>query len=213
MDDELNIAARGPGRVAQLGNLTRDDLVWIGSDGALDPTSIVDEFGYDPTDPLSAILLAIIDAYPSVAKQSRLERLEIAMSALMGRPRKRGMDNKEDHEYLTQIARQYFRAFIDRGRVEPDLAPLIRQVVSSQTDSPQTISGMDSRVRRLRKKFIANKDKYLVWLTMQGDWNSMDAHRKTQKIVAAMQRLGIQIKATNRGATDADSIRNELTRL
>ncbi|MCO4317329.1 hypothetical protein M8997_009060 [Phyllobacterium sp. 21LDTY02-6] len=186
---------RSEGNLRRLGNLTKDDLVWIGSDGMLDPTIILAESGYDPSDPLSKILLAIIDAHPSTLKHSRIDRLESALSMLLGRERKRGMNDKDDHDYLMQIARLYFQKYIETGRTEPSLAPIIRQVIGSLKD--KNSSEQDTLVRRLRGKFNANRDRYLVWATTEDDWNRMDESRLVHKAIEAMQALGIQVQDMN----------------
>lgn len=172
-----------------------EDLLWIGEDGRLDYDALLKDHGYDPEAPLIAILQSIIDAHPLEGGPSREARLEIALEALTGQPRKRGMDLIDDYDLLLKIASRYFEEFWERRKRReppPDVAPIIRQVVGGLDDERRLRADDDSLIRRLRKKFNKDKDLLLVRVSLENDWNRPDKLRAINRVIEGMQKLGIQ---------------------
>ena len=188
---------RGPKRglkTDSIGNITVEDLVWIGPNGEVDPDVILKKHGYDAVDPLTSVLKAIIKGNPIEGKDDT-ERLEIALEALIGTRRKRGMDElNSDYELLVEIAHRFFRAFHQNNHREPDLAPIIREVIAP-------ISGRDRRkladevsvLRHLRGKFNMNKDLLLARVSSEQDWNRHDFGRTVDTILQNLEALGTSI--------------------
>lgn len=181
----------GP-KKSYLGNITVEDLVWIGPDGEVDPDAILKQHGYDLNDPFTSVLSAIIRGNP-VDGRDAVERLETALSALIGTRRKRGMDELDrDDELLIEIARKFFQAFHRDSHREPDLAPIIREVIVTLPEGDtRTLATENSIIRRLKRKFIAKRDVLLVQVTSEQNFQRMDVRRSIATILRELKALGV----------------------
>lgn len=194
--DEIPLHLRGP-KTASLGNITTEDLVWIGPCDEIDPEIILKQHGHDSIDPFTSILSAIIKGNPVKGKDDT-ERLEIALEALIGTPRKRGMDEMDDdYELLVEIARRFFIDFHQDAHVKPDLTAIIRKVVGLFPEGDKRrLATADSVIRRLRRKFNKNKDVLLVRVTSEQNWDRMDVARSVDAILQQIKALGVSIGKT-----------------
>lgn len=187
--DEIPNHLRGP-KTASLGNTNIGDLVWIGPSSEVDPDTILEQHGHDPDDPLTSILSAIISGNPIDGRDVG-ERLETALCALVGTRRKRGMNEMDrDYDLLVEIARRFFASFHQNGRVEPELAFIIRDVIAMIPEGDERrLASEDSILRRLRRKFSKNKDVLLVRVTSEQNWDRMDMARSIDAIVRQLRAL------------------------
>ena len=182
------------GKSASIGNVTLEDRIWIGATGEVDPDAILEQHGYDPAEPLATVLMAIINGNP-IDGRGAAERLETALSALIGTPRKPGMDELDsDYELLTEIARKYFRHFHQNGHVEPQLSKIIKDVLAAvPKGDARILADPDSVVRRLRRKFNANKNVLLVRATSKQNWERMDVLRSVEAVLKRLRALGVSV--------------------
>lgn len=177
---------------------TVEDIAWMGDDGKLDSDALLTDRGYDPLPELHYILLAIIDAVQEPAKSgaSREVRLETALAALTGSMRgRRGMNKKDDYELLIQIAWEYQRRFWADDCASPEIDPIIREAVDrlSPGDPRRNMATVASVVTRLRRKFVRDKNLYIVRATEQMDPRRMDKLYAIHDILRRMQDLGIHV--------------------
>jgi hypothetical protein len=194
-----------------------DDLPWMGDKGDLDVEQLLAEPGYDPPSPLEYILLAVIDGNPvqpaperkstkprkqspnkrdSGSRSTREGRLETALAALTGTiRRKRGMDEKDDYELLLQIAWKYHCLFWTNGNKPAEIDPIVRACIEPlpSKDPRVQMAKTSSVVARLRKKFLKNKDLYLVRATEQRNIERMDRLKDLEAILKRMEKLGIRL--------------------
>ncbi len=191
-------------------NISPDSLGWIGDDGRLYGDDLLSEQGFDPDPPLELIVLAIIDAHPVENNTDRQERLEIAMEALTGSRRKRGMNEIDDYDILLEVAWRYFLEFVDQGMSPPKrrITPIVRQVIEQlPKDDPRLRATLDSNVRRIQRKFTRDYDLLLRRVTSERDWHRMDIVGEIYKIVDRMGDLGIPVDKRSIGprlrSTDA----------
>jgi hypothetical protein len=179
---------------ASIGNITVEDLVWVGPNGEVNPDAILSLHGYGPDDPFASMLSEIIRGNPIYGRDDR-ERLETALSALIGTRRKRGMDEiNRDYDLLLEIARRFFASFHQNGHVEPELADIIRDVVAVvPAGDERCLASEDSIRRRLRRKFNKSKDILLVRVTSEQNWDRMDVARSINTIVRQLGALTLPV--------------------
>jgi hypothetical protein len=181
------------GDTSNLSGFSAEDFVWIGDDGTLDANELLRQRGWHPEGALEAICAAVIAAHPATDGRSSSDRLESAIAALTGVPRKRGIGELEDYDILCSIARRYFRAWIE-GEKSPEIAGIIRSVLDElPADDPRLHrADPDSRIRRLRIKFQKDRDILLARVTMEDDWNSRDTEIEIKRVLKLMNELGIR---------------------
>ena len=191
-------------------NMGPGDVVWVGDDGQLDPEEILKKHGYDPYTPLELLLLSIIDAHPdsSTLPRSRSERLDEAISTLLGRPGRRGRDETDDNDILRRIAWRYHEQKFNE-RSDPKLAPIIRECLmdtnkARKKDYSRSIDAENSTVRRLADKFRREKDVLLTRVTSEMDPDRMYAIHAVNETADRLEELGIKL--------DRNAIRARLRR-
>jgi hypothetical protein len=179
-------------KAERFGNLSADDLTWLGEDLALDTDKLFKERGYEPEGPLRLILGAIIDAHPVADGPARAKRLDSAEEALLGVTQKRGNDPYDDEDLLREIGRHYFKRWLEDPTREVEVAPLARKVLEEAKSAgriPNTI--VEGDFRRLQRKFADDRDRILARATTELKWNLPDFHHRVLRIVEDMQALGI----------------------
>jgi hypothetical protein len=171
-------------------NMGPEDVAWPGADS----DELLNTHGYEPDQPLELLLRALIEAHADGDMRSDDERLEVALGAVLGLGRQPGMKDSDDYAALLTIARAYHTDFISTG-TEPDIAPLIRRELPHwlATQARASTVQEDSIIRRLRTKFLKQKDLLLVRATTENDWNSRDKLRAVGKIADQIREFGIPI--------------------
>lgn len=191
-----------PAKTESLG-LGPEDRIWIGDDGNLDPEALLREHGWHPETPLWAILKALVDANLPADDATKGDRVEKALAALTGTKVRRGADQIEDYDLLTEIARRYWEIWCLTGEA-PLIAPLARAVLSALPADDRRLKGgtEDSRTRRLVRKFNAHRDLLLARLTLADAWNSRETAIALRRVIEAIRSLGIQIADANLRRTE-----------
>jgi hypothetical protein len=174
--------------------LKPEDAKYVGEiNREIDPDEIIKKHGYDPLTPLELLLLAIIDAHKLRTPAERANRLYRALNALTGH-RKQGRASVDDYPVLLDIAWRYHRIHFRKPGNEIDLAPIIRASIGSFPNAPRSENAWDSRIRRMRRKFVAHKDVYLVRATSQDDWKRMDTLRILTSVAEQLRSIGVPIE-------------------
>ena len=179
-------------------NIGPYDVTWTG--GGQDADSLIEKHGYDPQGPLELLLLAIISGHPDSRGNSlsRQRRLEIALSALTGRPRSRGADASDDYDTLLRIAGKYHEAeFASLSEPAPStisLAKIVRECLPDVFE--RLVDGENSEVRRLKNKFKEAKDVLLSRVTSESDFERLDAIRSIRQIAEQLRALGVSADPT-----------------
>ena len=181
-----------------------EDRIWTGDDGNLDPEALLREHGWHPETPLEAILRAMVDANSPPDDATKSARIEKALAALTGTKVRRGADQIEDYDLLTQIAHRYWEIWCSTGEA-PDIAPLARAALAALPADDSRLRGgsEDSRTRRLVRKFDANRDLLLARLTLADAWNSRETATALRRVIEAIRSLGIQIADANLRRTES----------
>lgn len=173
--------------------LKPEDRVWTGDDGELDPGALLREHGWHPEAPLTAILLAIIDAHPLPEGPTRAERLEVATEALTGVRRKRGRDKSDDYDLLCVVARRYWAEWC-KGERNPAVDTIARSAFNAlpaDDQRRQHATTLEAHVKRIATEFRLHRDLLLARVTLEDDWNSRDTARAVTQAVEALRALGI----------------------
>ena len=177
---------------ASKSNITADDCAWLGEDGNLDPDDLLKKRGYEPEGPLRLILGAIIDAHSDSCGRTRAQRIDDAEAVLLGVKRKRGNDPRDDEDVLRELGRRYFRRWLEDPEHEIEVAPIAREILNeARVDSRSTEHSDESAVRRLRRRFLAERDRILARGTTALKWSLPEFHDQLLTIVKELQVLGV----------------------
>jgi hypothetical protein len=194
--DPLPDYLRGRPKAARFGNLSADDLTWLGEDLTLDTDELLKKRGYEPEGALRLILGAIIDAHVVADGPGRAKRLDSAEEALLGVAQKRGNDPYDDEDLLRELARRYFSQWVGDKTREIEVAPLAREILAEAKSAgriPKTI--VEGDVRRLQRKFVADRDRILARATVDLKWDVPEFHRRVLRVLEALQALGVACDA------------------
>jgi hypothetical protein len=174
------------------GNLSAEDLVWLGDDLALDKDLLFKERGYEPEGALRLILGAIIDAHIVADGPARAKRIDAAEEALLGVAQKRGNDPHDDEDLLRELGRRYVWRWQEDPEHEIEVAPIAREILAEAKAAgriPNTI--VEGDVRRLQRKFAADRDRILARATIQLKWELPEFHHRVLTILEELQALGV----------------------
>jgi hypothetical protein len=179
-------------KTATIGNISAEDLVWIGENGNLDPDELLKERGYEPEGPLRLILGAIIDAHVVVGGPTRSKRIDSAEEALLGTPQKRGNDPHDDEDLLRELGRRYFKRWLEDRDHEIEVAPIAREILA-ETKAAGRIPGhlVDGAFRRLQRKFAADRDRILARATAALKWDLPEFHHRVLTLLKELRALGV----------------------
>jgi hypothetical protein len=187
---------RGRPKIHTIGNISAEDLVWIGEDGNLDPNKLLEETSYEPEGALRLILAAIIDAHGVVGGPTRSKRIDSAEEALLGIPQKRGNDPHDDEDFLREIARCYMKRRFDDRTIEIEVAPIAREVLAEAKAAGLVPDHLvEGAFRRLQRKFAADRDRILARATADLKWDLPEFHHRILRILEDMQALGVACDA------------------
>jgi hypothetical protein len=178
-------------KTVTFGNISAEDLVWLGEDLALDSNLLLEQRGYEPEGPLRLILGAIIDAHVVVGGPTRSKRIDSAEEALLGTHQKRGNDPHDDEDLLRELGRRYFKRWLEDRDHEIEVAPIAREILAEAKAAgriPDVI--INEAFRRLQRKFAADRDRILARAIVELKWNLPEFHHRILRILEDMQALG-----------------------
>ncbi|MDX8398701.1 MAG: hypothetical protein R8K20_00450, partial [Gallionellaceae bacterium] len=148
-------------------NFGVEDLAWVGSDGKLDPDTVIAKHGQDPFGPLQLLIYALIRGHtPEANHQEIRNRVQRAISAITGQEPKRGKIENDYHGILLEVAWQYFVELHENHMEDNgiELQKIVRKVLGDDIEGIATKSGVsvESLERGLVRKFQEKKDIYLA---------------------------------------------------
>ena len=168
--------------------------VWLGEQGDIDPEAVLAAEGHDALTPFGQVCLAVIDSNPDELNRSKHERLQQAVSALLGKPKAEGRPPADrDDEILMAIARRYYYLWF-HGQHKISLAPIVRECITSLSlRPPRTAESWETEIRRLRKKFLREKDLLLSRVTLRDHPDRMHDVLLARSALRWIARLGVPI--------------------
>jgi hypothetical protein len=180
-----------------IGNLDHTDAVWkgliIGDDERelVDPEEILKQHGYFREAPLEQLLLRLIDAAGWKDATERELRLRKSIAAITGK-RMTKRPNYEEYYLLLNIARDFFKAYFDSGRNDPELKPIIAAVLAEQKEKIK-YGSIQSQIDDLARKFNRQRDLLLARATTTLDWDPLDRDNRIRRVAEELAELGVPI--------------------
>jgi len=119
------------------------------------------------------------------------------MNALTGKHRKRGMKKLDDYDLLLEIAWNYHVHQVEGNGQPPAIAPIIGRIVEAlPLQDPRIAAGTDSIIRRLTRKFKADKDLLVTRAVLQMNFDRMDRLHIITDVALQIKTLGIPLDLT-----------------
>jgi len=170
-----------------------ESCVWLGVDLKLDPDELLKQTGYEPESALQLIIGAIVDAHPDTTGRTRSQRIDAAEAELLGFKRQRGNDSSDDEDILRAVGRRYFRKWLEDSEHEIEVGPIVREVLAEAKAEGWVTKGTeDNAVRRIRRKFVADRDCILARATSELKWNLPQFHARLLRIFEELKDLGVK---------------------